>query len=122
MELVDSSSWIDSLRPTGDPVVRSRLAALLAVGHAAWCPVVRLELWHGARGAAEKAVLARFEQIIPELDITAEVWELACDLSHKARAAGRTVPVPDLLVAACARHHQVALEHADAHLTFLQTL
>lgn len=122
MLLVDTSSWIHSLRPNGDVAVRARLASLVQAGGAVWCPVVRLELWAGARGATEKRIITQMEQTIPELEISAEVWALACELSRKARAAGQTLPVPDLLIAACARHHGVGIEHADAHFDFLITL
>jgi predicted nucleic acid-binding protein len=36
--------------------------------------------------------------------------------------AGKTAPAVDVLIAACARHHRVALEHADSHFDFLLTL
>jgi len=32
------------------------------------------------------------------------------------------VPANDLLITACARHHGVAVEAADAHFDFLKTL
>jgi predicted nucleic acid-binding protein len=46
------------------------------------------------------------------------VWNAAFDLARRARSAGVSVPATDLLIAACARHHQVTLEHADSD--FLQ--
>jgi predicted nucleic acid-binding protein len=32
------------------------------------------------------------------------------------------VPATDILIAACARHHQVELEHADADFSHLEKL
>ena len=52
MKLIDTSSWIDALRRDGDPQIRARVVALMASGEAAWCDLVRLELWNGLRGAA----------------------------------------------------------------------
>jgi predicted nucleic acid-binding protein len=112
--LVDTSSWIHFLRPTGDAGVRARVAAALEAGVARWCPIVRLELWNGAGGEREKKVLRAFERRIPELAITQEVWDAAYELARRCRAAGVTVPATDLLVHACARHHGAALEHADS--------
>ncbi len=60
-------------------------------------------------------MLRQFEQVIPELAITDEVWQLACDLADLGRATGRTFPSNDLLIAACALFHKVELEHADQH-------
>jgi predicted nucleic acid-binding protein len=115
MKLVDASAWIHSLRPDGDRAVAGRVRAALESGEAVWCPLVRLELWNGARGDREKAVLRDMEATLPELEITTEVWESAVELAQQARAKGLTIPATDLLVAACARHHGADLEHADSH-------
>ncbi len=122
MRLVDTSLFIDSLRETGSPESKQRLNALLAAGEVCWCGMVRVELWHGARGAHEKQLLSHFEQVIPELEIPPEVWELACELGRRARAKGLTVPNPDLLIAAVGRHHKVPVEAADAHFAELAKL
>jgi predicted nucleic acid-binding protein len=43
-------------------------------------------------------------------------------LADRCRAAGKTAPTNDILIAACARHHQVEIEAADSHFDFLMTL
>jgi predicted nucleic acid-binding protein len=113
MLLVDTSSWIHFLRPDGDKLVRSRVDAALRAGTASWCALVRLELWNGARGEKEKKVLREFERLLPDLAITAEIWNDACDLARRCRVHGVTVPATDLLIAACARGHGAGLEQAD---------
>ncbi len=50
MTLVDTSAWIESLRPSGDRAVAERVRSLLVNGDAAWCAMARLELWNGAWG------------------------------------------------------------------------
>lgn len=122
MILVDTSSWVEMLRANGRAEVRDRVVASLESGQACWCAMVRLELWHGARVGAEQKALREFEQFIPELEITPEVWELACDLGRRARAKGITVPNPDLLIEAVGRHHKVPVEAADAHFAELAKL
>jgi predicted nucleic acid-binding protein len=113
MVLVDTSSWIHFLRQDGDPVVRARVVAVLEAGTARWCPMVRLELWNGAGGEREKKILRDFERLVPELDITPKVWSTAYELARGCRAAGVSVPATDLLIDACAREHDAALEQAD---------
>jgi predicted nucleic acid-binding protein len=113
MVLIDTSSWIHFLRPDGDARVRTRVEAALRAGAALWCPFIRLELWNGAGGDRERKVLREFERFVPELAITSEVWNEACDLARRCRGAGVTVPAADLLIDACARHYGVALEQAD---------
>jgi predicted nucleic acid-binding protein len=112
--LVDSSSWIHFLRPEGDPAVRTRVQVALTQGEAAWCPLVRLELWNGAAGDRDRRILQDFESVLPELAIDAEVWTAAYALARRARSAGVSVPAADLLIAACARRHGARLETADA--------
>jgi predicted nucleic acid-binding protein len=114
MVLIDSSSWIHFLRPDGDAAVRARVETALQAGTARWCSLVRLELWHRAGGDREKKVLRNFERRIPELAISADVWDAACGLARRCRTAGVTVPATDLLVEACARHYGATVEHADA--------
>jgi predicted nucleic acid-binding protein len=118
--LVDSSSWIHLLRPKGDAVVRSRVERALEAGEACWCPIVRLELWNGAGGDREKKVLKDFERLLPELAIDEPVWNTAFDLARRARTAGVSVPATDILIAACARHYDVELEHADSDFSHLE--
>lgn len=122
MELIDTSSWIEALRRDGDVVVRSRVQALLQSGEAAWCDFVRLELWNGLRGTAERRQMEALEADVMLLPTTDAVWERARELARRARAAGQTVPGADLLIAACAWEHRVKMEHDDAHLTVLAAL
>ena len=122
MKLVDTSAWIHSLRPDGDPAVAGRVRAALEMGDAVWCAMIRLELWNGARGEREKAVLRDMEATIPDLDITPAVWQLAMRLAREARGKGLTIPSTDMLVAACARQYGAELEHADAHFAQIANL
>lgn len=122
MILIDTSCWIEVLRERGDAEVRRRLHAHLHGGRACWMPVVRLELWNGARGERERKILREFEAALPELDMPAAVWDLACDLARRARAAGLTLPISDLLIAACARHHGIEVDSLDAHFAALTNL
>jgi len=112
--MVDSSSWIHFLRPSGDPAVRARVEAALTAGEACWCPLVRLELWNGAAGERDRKILRDFEAVLPELPIDDEVWMKAYELARRARAAGVSVPATDILIAACTRRHGAELETADA--------
>jgi predicted nucleic acid-binding protein len=119
MVVVDTSSWIEMLRESGRGEVRERVIGHLRNGEARLVPMVRLELWNGARGAYEKKVLRELERTVPELDMSAAVWDQAFDFARRARAAGLTAPTTDILIAACARHHGADIEAADAHFSEL---
>ena len=122
MTLVDTSAWIHSLRPDGDRTVTARVRALLKSGEAAWCALVQLELWNGARGERERRVMADMAASLPSLAIDDAVWSAACELARTARDQGHTFPATDLVIAACARRHGAGLEHCDSHLEAVQAL
>ena len=122
MTLVDTSSWIEALRPDGNPGVRQRVRRLMIEGQALWCDLVLLELWNGARGEYEKKKLAELEKEISCLPTTDEVWGLARVLARKSREAGKTIPATDLVISACGLFHKVEIEHCDQHLDFISQL
>ena len=122
MILVDTSSWIHMLRPSGDPTIRARVEAALISGQARWCPPVQLELWNGARGRSERTVLRELARAIPELPMDEVVWETGYDLARRARAGGVTVPAIDLIIAACAHRHGAVLESSDADFDLLASV
>jgi len=113
--LIDSSLWVHQLRRSGDAGPRERVNQLLRSGEAAWCPPVRLELWRGVAGPAERKTLRAYEASLADFPITAAVWELAIRLAAQGRQSGLTVPLADFLVFACAQVHGLELAHADHH-------
>jgi len=117
--LVDTSAWIDALRKGGDPVVREAVRNATAEGEAVLCDVVRLELWNGARGDAERKILRALERDLELAPSPPEVWDAAVKLAAACRHKGITVPATDLLVAACAAHHALSLLHHDDHFDLI---
>ncbi len=113
--LVDSSLWVHQLRKGGDPAKRDRVNALLENGEAAWCPAVGLELWRGVTNDVERKTLRRYESLLRDYEISADVWERAIRLADRGRASGVTVPLADLLIFACAKIHGLQVAHDDAH-------
>ena len=98
------------------------MRVLLESGEAAWCALIQLELWNGARGERERRVIAEMAAVLPSLPVDDTVWSTAHELARAARDQGHTVPATDLLITACARRHGVALEHDDSHLAAVQAL
>jgi predicted nucleic acid-binding protein len=120
--LVDSSLWVHQLRKSGDAAKRDRVNALLENGEAAWCPVVRLELWRGVTNDAERKTLRRYEALLPDYEISAEVWTRSIQLADRARVSGVTVPLADLLIFACAKINDLEVAHDDTHFDELLKL
>jgi predicted nucleic acid-binding protein len=122
MVVIDTSSWIEMLRTGGRAEIRERVNAHLRAGEACIVPMVRLELWNGARGDREKKALRDLESTLPELEMTAEVWNEAFELARRARSAGLTAPAADILITACARHHGASVDAVDTHFVELGNL
>jgi predicted nucleic acid-binding protein len=115
MRLIDTSAWIETLREGGDSETRRNVDDAVRDGEAVLCDMVLLELWIGARGAAEQSTIAQLASNLTVLPIDADVWHKAHGLARACRAAGVTVPTTDLVIAACAVHHGVELLERDAH-------
>lgn len=122
MILVDTSSWVHFLRSGGDEGVRQRVSRAIEEGRACWCPMVRLELWNGAGGERERAILREFERVLVELPMTEKVWNAAFELARFARGRGVTIPASDLLIDSCAREHGAELETADSDFHLISSL
>lgn len=118
--LVDSSAWIEFLRPDGDQRVADRVQQALQDGAAAWSEMIMIELWNGAGGEQEWKRLRRLQSVLPVLDVPTEVWTSARALARSMRKSGKTVPATDLLVFATACHHRASVLHHDQHFDWLQ--
>jgi predicted nucleic acid-binding protein len=120
MVLVDTSAWIHWLRPDGDIATGDAVDAALESGEAAWCAMVRLELWNGAGDAAQQKTLRQLQSTLPDLEVSSAVWEESMAVARRARNKGVTAPATDVLILACARHHGAELLHADSDFDLLR--
>jgi len=119
MTLVDASSWIEFLRGrTSEP--GRRVKGLLAANKAAWCELTLVELWNGAQGHAEKVALEELESELRLFPVNEPVWKKARLLARRCRENGITVTSADIVIAACAKEHGLALEHCDKHFDKIQ--
>jgi predicted nucleic acid-binding protein len=73
------------------------------------------QLWRGVTTDAERKTLRRYEALLPDYEISAEVWARAIGLAARGRASGVTVPLADLLIFACAKTHGIEIAQDDAH-------
>lgn len=117
--LIDTSSWIEALRVSGNTKIRERVQELLVEGRAAWCDMILLELWNGARGNSERKMLNDLAKEITMLPISNEVWSLARKLARKCRDGGKTVPSTDILIVSCGLGNKTEIEHQDKHFDIL---
>ena len=117
--LIDSSAWINALRPTGDALVREQVRHLLAEGRVAVCEMIILELAGGTKTGEEYQELREDLEALQQFQITASVWRSAYRIAHTARLKGLSIPATDHLIAAVALNYPCRLLHRDKHFDLL---
>ena len=113
--LIDTSAWVEAMRQRGDEAIRHEVHAALRTGRARFCDLVRLELWNGIGGDAERKWLRELEKNVETVPTGDNVWAEARRLAQEARRQGLTLPATDLLIAACSRVHGLEILHQDGH-------
>ncbi len=119
VQLIDTSAWVEWLRPKGNAEVGNRVDAALRAGEAAICEMVWLELWNGARAGSEQKTLRSMEATLLTLETGESVWQAARALAKQARSKGVSVPASDILIFSCARHHGATVLHFDGDFRLL---
>ncbi len=114
IELADTSVWVRKHLPG----VREWFVPAVEAGEIATCDMVALELLHSARNPDEYRLIETGLRAMPWLRIEATDWERALDvyraLADRGGAHQRSVPHPDLLIAAVAERTGTRLVHYDA--------
>jgi hypothetical protein len=97
------------------PDVRRVIEPLLLSGAIATCGIVDLELLYSASSPAVYASLAASLRALPRVHVTEAIMDRALEVqAHLAkRSQHRAVPLPDLIVAACAESAGLTVLHYD---------
>lgn len=98
------------------PEVRAVVEPLLLAGRIATCGIIDLELLYSARDAKTYQQLARALQGMPRVPVTESTLERALQVQAELakNSQHRAVPLPDLLIAACAEAQGLTVLHYDA--------
>ncbi len=92
-------------------------------GELCLCAVSRLELLFSARSPADYARLEDDLEHFRELRMDAETFATANTAQRDLARNGRhRIPVPDLLIAACAQQHAADIVHVDRHFDVLASV
>jgi predicted nucleic acid-binding protein len=119
--LVDKSAHELARR---DLAARRVFETLAVTGVLATCAVVELEILYSARNLADHARLTAYlrEQCV-WLETTDDILTAAVDLQERLLAAGlHRKPIPDLIIASVARHHDAVLVHHDREFDDIATV
>jgi predicted nucleic acid-binding protein len=98
------------------PEVREALEPLLLAGEVATCGIVDLELLYSASSRSTYRALAEALRGLPRVTIGDACVDRALEVQAMLaeRSQHRAVPLPDLLVAACAEQAELSVLHYDA--------
>ncbi len=114
MILIDTSAWIEFLRPGGDSKVKSLVKDHLLEGRAAFtCPVM-FELVLGAR-PVEMQDLRTVLDLAERINVTSAHWDQAAGLGAALRGKGLNFPALDLVIASVAFNEGWKLLTTDGH-------
>jgi len=88
----------------------------LELGEICLCAIVRLEMLYSARSATEYEKIEQDLAAFRDLRMDAETIATAVGAQGELGQRGRhRVPIPDLLIAACAQQHHAGVLHLDRH-------
>jgi predicted nucleic acid-binding protein len=98
------------------PEVREVIEPLLLAGRIATCGIVDLELLYSAPSPSAYHELAEVLSAMPRVPVTDAAVDRALEVQSllAEKAQHRSVPLPDLLIAACAENAGLTVLHYDA--------
>jgi len=112
MFLIDSSAWIEYLRPKGSKKIKERVKEILQKEEAVSCGVVVVEILRGAKNEKDFRSLHESLTSLPQIPIDGAVIERASQWGFLLDRRGKPVSTTDLLIAAAA-YKKACLLHVD---------
>lgn len=121
MVLVDTSAWIELVRPDGHLEVKLGVRGLLGALEATVCGPVEMEFLGGARPHERPTLQASFN-ILPYVRNDQRLWRKAASTFSLLRQQGLTVPWNDALIATIALEQGCRVYAFDRHFTAMAPL
>jgi predicted nucleic acid-binding protein len=112
MFLIDSSVWIEYLRPDGSQKVKKRVREILQKEEAVSCGIVIVEILRGAKNEKNFQTLHDSLISLPQIPIDDAVIERASRWGFLLDRKGKVVSTTDLLIASAA-YKKACLLHLD---------
>jgi predicted nucleic acid-binding protein len=121
MFLIDSSAWIEYLRPNGSKKVKDKVRDILEKDDAVTCGIVVVEILRGAKDDRLFETLKETLLSLPQIQMNDEVIEKAAQWGYTLDRKGKTVSTTDLFIAAAASDKAVVL-HVDSDFEIIASL
>ncbi len=111
MFLIDSSVWIEYLRPAGSRRIKERLRDILQKGEAVSCGIVVVEILRGAKNDKDFSALQGSLLSLPQIPIDDAVIERAAKWGYMLDRKGKVASTTDLLISSAAFKRARILHH-----------
>jgi predicted nucleic acid-binding protein len=121
MFLIDSSAWIEYLRPNGSKKVKDKVRDILEKDDAVTCGIVVVEILRGAKDDRLFKTLKETLLSLPQIQMNDEVIERAAQWGYTLDRKGKTVSTTDLFIAAAASDKAVVL-HVDSDFEIIASV
>ena len=121
MFLIDSSAWIEYLRPKGSIKVKERIRNILQKEEAVSCGIVVVEILRGSRDEKDFQTLNESLRSLPQISIDDDVIERASKWGFMLDRKGKIVSTTDLLIASAA-YKKARLIHLDRDFELISSV
>jgi predicted nucleic acid-binding protein len=118
--LLDSSIFIGWTRRGINPL--DLLHRQLHANELVSCGIVRCEVLRGTVKPKAQAELNALFDVIPEIPTTAKIWQQAAEIAWELDRKGSVLPLPDIIIAACALSEDATVITTDTHFTKIPKL
>ena len=113
--LVDTSAWIEFLRPNGSRKIREYVTSLILNDQAVTIGIVKAEVLQGTRSQKEFDDLERRFGAIRYYPFEEALWEEVFRTAFQMRRKGFNTPVTDVIIGVLALSKGATVVHADKH-------
>ena len=113
--LVDTSAWIEFLRPHGSPKIRDHVTSLVSNDQAVIIGMIKAEILQGTKTQKEYEDLERRLGAVRYCPFDEALWEEVYKTAFQMRRKGFSTPVMDVVIAVSALHQDATVAHADKH-------
>ena len=117
--VIDTSVWIESLRPQGDAELGHMVRDLILNGRVLLPGIIKVELLRGAKNKKEYNMLDEVLKGLTYLPIQDSFWDKLAEFSFELFRKGVSVPLTDTYIALVCIENKVPLLHRDKHFDLI---
>lgn len=117
--VIDTSAWIESFRPQGDPRLGNLVQDLILNGKVLLPGIIKTELLRGAKSRKEYEMLDELLKGLTYLPVQDSFWDMMAKFSFELFRKGVSVPLTDTYIALVCIENKTPLLHKDKHFNLI---